>query len=133
MKQPRGVKRCVHDCRYNFVFTLKMEMSEEKKASIVDLLRTPNMRKKTLAMSFNWMACGLCFYGLAQYVSTIGGNIFVNVALAGWLTSFILVFLKIFRIGVLAETYLGINHYQVMVAIVYILRQKHEWRMRSLD
>jgi len=61
----------------------RLEMSEEKKAGILDLLRTPNMRKKTLAMCFNWMACGLCFYGLAQYVSTIGGNIFVNVALAG--------------------------------------------------
>ncbi|XP_054273085.1 organic cation transporter protein-like isoform X2 [Macrosteles quadrilineatus] len=61
----------------------RIDISEEKKANILDLLRTPNMRSKTLAMSFNWMACGLCFYGLAQYVSTIGGNIFVNVALAG--------------------------------------------------
>lgn len=60
-----------------------MGKDEEKKANILDLLRTPNLRKKTLAMCYNWMACGLGFYGLAQYVSTIGGNVFVNVALAG--------------------------------------------------
>uniref|UniRef100_A0A1B6KGK7 Major facilitator superfamily (MFS) profile domain-containing protein n=1 Tax=Graphocephala atropunctata TaxID=36148 RepID=A0A1B6KGK7_9HEMI len=60
----------------------RIEM-EGKKPNIIDLLRTPNMRKKTLAMCFNWMACGLGFYGLAQYISTIGGNIFINVAVSG--------------------------------------------------
>ncbi|XP_046670812.1 LOW QUALITY PROTEIN: organic cation transporter protein-like [Homalodisca vitripennis] len=55
----------------------------EKKPTILDLLRTPNMRKKTLAMCFNWMACGLCFLGLAHYVSTVNGNIFINVAIGG--------------------------------------------------
>ncbi|XP_046670845.1 organic cation transporter protein-like isoform X1 [Homalodisca vitripennis] len=56
---------------------------EEKKPTILDLLRTPNLRKRTLAMCFNWMACGLGFYGLAQYISTIGGNVFINVAISG--------------------------------------------------
>ncbi|KAG8281664.1 hypothetical protein J6590_054554 [Homalodisca vitripennis] len=59
-----------------------MDMGE-KKPTILDLLRTPNMRKKTLAMCFNWMACGLCFLGLAHYVSTVNGNIFINVAIGG--------------------------------------------------
>lgn len=61
----------------------QMKMEEEKKANILDLLRTPNMRCKTLSMCFNWFACGLCFYGLTQYVSNFGGNVFVNVAISG--------------------------------------------------
>ncbi|KAJ9582501.1 hypothetical protein L9F63_003194 [Diploptera punctata] len=59
------------------------EDEEEKKANITDLFRTPNMRMKTLCMYFNWIVCGLCFYGLAQYMGQIGGNIFVNVAVSG--------------------------------------------------
>jgi len=57
--------------------------SEENKGNMFDLFRTPNLRKKTLAVFFNWMVCGLCFYGLAQYMGEIGGNIFVNVASSG--------------------------------------------------
>jgi hypothetical protein len=54
-----------------------------KKANVLDLFRTPNMRVKTLCMYFNWVVCGLCFYGLAQYMGQIGGNIFINVAVSG--------------------------------------------------
>lgn len=57
--------------------------AEENKGNLFDLFRTPNLRKKTLAVFFNWMVCGLCFYGLAQYMGEIGGNIFVNVASSG--------------------------------------------------
>lgn len=53
------------------------------KGNVFDLFRTPNLRKKTLAVFFNWAVCGLCFYGLAQYMGEIGGNIFVNVASSG--------------------------------------------------
>ncbi|XP_060851479.1 organic cation transporter protein isoform X2 [Rhopalosiphum padi] len=57
--------------------------SDENKGNLFDLFRTPNLRKKTLAVFFNWMVCGLCFYGLAQYMGEIGGNIFINVASSG--------------------------------------------------
>jgi hypothetical protein len=43
------------------------------------------MRLKTLCMYFNWIVCGLCFYGLAQYMGQVGGNIFINVAISGQL------------------------------------------------
>lgn len=56
---------------------------EDNKGNLFDLFRTANLRKKTLAVFFNWMVCGLCFYGLAQYMGEIGGNIFVNVASSG--------------------------------------------------
>lgn len=57
--------------------------AEDNKGNLLDLFRTANLRKKTLAVFFNWMVCGLCFYGLAQYMGEIGGNIFVNVASSG--------------------------------------------------
>ncbi|XP_050520905.1 organic cation transporter protein [Daktulosphaira vitifoliae] len=62
---------------------IKTEKIEENKANLFDLFRTSNLRTKTLAVFFNWAVCGLCFYGLAQYMGEIGGNIFINVAASG--------------------------------------------------
>lgn len=45
-----------------------------------DLLRTPNMRKKTLCMCYLWFVCGMCFFGVTVYTGLLAGNIFVNVA-----------------------------------------------------
>jgi hypothetical protein len=45
------------------------------------------MRLKTLCMYVIWAVCGLCFYGLAQYMGQIGGNIFINVAISGQFSS----------------------------------------------
>jgi hypothetical protein len=33
-------------------------------------------------MNFNWFVCGLCFFGVSQYVGETGGNIFKNVAIS---------------------------------------------------
>ncbi|CAH0775584.1 unnamed protein product [Bemisia tabaci] len=63
--------------------TLSESDSDKRKPNIIDLFRTPNMRIKTLALYVNWATCGLVFYGLAQYMGEIGGNIFINVALSG--------------------------------------------------
>lgn len=52
------------------------------RGNIIDLVRTPNMRKKTIAMCFNWFVCGLSFFGVAQYIGQSDGNIFVNVAVS---------------------------------------------------
>lgn len=48
-----------------------------------DLFRTPNMRKKTLCICFSWFACGLSYFGVAQYIGQSKGNIFKNVFLSG--------------------------------------------------
>lgn len=60
----------------------KSEESEKpvNKGNFLDLLRSPNLRMKTIVMDFNWFVSGFCFFGLAQYVGHAGGNIFVNVA-----------------------------------------------------
>lgn len=56
--------------------------SEQKPAgNAFDLIRTRNMRVKTICMFYNWLACGVCFFGVSQYIGGIGGNIFKNFAL----------------------------------------------------
>lgn len=62
--------------------TLTTDDSTQSKGNIWDLFRTPNMRKKTLCMCFNWFVCGLGFFGVAQYIGQASGNIFTNVAIS---------------------------------------------------
>lgn len=50
-------------------------------ANVIDLFRTPNLRMKSTFMCFNWFVCGLAFFGVAQYMGQIGGDIFANVAI----------------------------------------------------
>ncbi|KAJ8961516.1 hypothetical protein NQ318_014766 [Aromia moschata] len=54
--------------------------SEVRKGNIVDLFRTPVIRVYTVAICFNWIVCGLCFFGVSQFIGQLGGDIFVNVA-----------------------------------------------------
>lgn len=55
----------------------------EEKYNITHLFRTPNLRLKTICICINWFVCGSCFFGLAQYMGYLDGNIFVNVAVSG--------------------------------------------------
>lgn len=50
---------------------------------VLTLFRTPVMRRCTLVMYANWMACGLVFYGLVQYMGHVAGNIFLNGFISG--------------------------------------------------
>ncbi|CAB0028581.1 unnamed protein product [Trichogramma brassicae] len=54
----------------------------EKKYNFTHLFLTPNMRLKTICVCVNWFVCGLCFFGLAQYIGRLNGNIFVNTAIS---------------------------------------------------
>lgn len=51
-----------------------------EKGQLIDLFRTPNLRKYIIAMAFNWLSASYCYYGLLQYIGDMGGDIFVNVA-----------------------------------------------------
>ncbi|KYM96439.1 WD repeat and HMG-box DNA-binding protein 1 [Cyphomyrmex costatus] len=53
-----------------------------EKYNITHLFRTPNLRLKTTYVSVNWFVCGICFFGLAQYMGHLDGNIFINVAVS---------------------------------------------------
>jgi MFS family permease len=61
----------------------KNDINEERHGgNIFDLVRTPIIRTYTICVGFNWFVCGLCFFGSAQYIGQLGGNIFINVALS---------------------------------------------------
>ncbi|XP_026748938.2 organic cation transporter protein-like [Galleria mellonella] len=63
-----------------------IEKTQLKKGTLIDLVRTPNLRKNIMAMSFNWLTCSYCFYGVSQYVGQLSGNIFLNVAASASVT-----------------------------------------------
>ncbi|XP_037779161.1 organic cation transporter protein-like [Penaeus monodon] len=46
--------------------------------SVIDLLRTPNMRKRSVNLFYCWAVCTLVYYGLSSNSGNLGGNIFVN-------------------------------------------------------
>ena len=56
--------------------------TNQSRGNIVDLFRTPNMRLKTICICFNWLVCGLSFFGIAQYIGQSDGDIFLNVAIS---------------------------------------------------
>ncbi|XP_053604361.1 organic cation transporter-like protein [Plodia interpunctella] len=62
--------------------------SDLRKGNILDLLRTPNLRKNTICMSLNWLTCSYCFYGVSQYVGQLSGNVFINVAASACVSFF---------------------------------------------
>jgi len=40
------------------------------------------MRVKSICIAINWFVCGICYFGLTQYISQLEGNIFINVAVS---------------------------------------------------
>lgn len=63
---------------------MNVEMSgkHEEHASFIALFRTPKLRTRTIAILYNWFVCGLCFFGVSQYIGHVSGNIFTNVAIS---------------------------------------------------
>ncbi|CAH2982624.1 unnamed protein product [Chilo suppressalis] len=62
--------------------TVELTHKHEEHASFLALFRTPKLRARTLAICFNWGVCGLCFFGVSQYIGHVSGNIFTNVAIS---------------------------------------------------
>ncbi|KAK3747993.1 hypothetical protein QZH41_014360, partial [Actinostola sp. cb2023] len=46
--------------------------------SIVDLLRTPKLRKRTIVCTFNWFVNAVVFFGINLYVKNLGGDLYLN-------------------------------------------------------
>lgn len=51
---------------------------KQRSKTVIDLLRTPNLRKRSLNLFFCWAVCTLCYYGLSQNAGNLGGDIFLN-------------------------------------------------------
>lgn len=72
----------IEDIRRNLEAIHGAKTTQRAEGNFLDLFRTRNMLVKTICMDFNWFACGICFFGISQYVGQSGGNIFGNVALS---------------------------------------------------
>ncbi|KAJ9582503.1 hypothetical protein L9F63_003196 [Diploptera punctata] len=62
---------------------LHKDSADQPKASIMDLFRTPNMRKNSLVLYIIWFSVYLVYYGLVLNLGNIGGDIYLNTVLSG--------------------------------------------------
>lgn len=54
-----------------------------KEASLIDLFRYPNLRKKTLLIFFDWFVNSATYYGLSWNTNNLGGNDLLNFVISG--------------------------------------------------
>ncbi|KAH8284918.1 hypothetical protein KR054_002846 [Drosophila jambulina] len=59
-------------------YAAKSAQQQTKKANVLDLFRTKYLRCKTICMVMDWMVVCMVYYGTAQYISAMSGNIFLN-------------------------------------------------------
>eukprot|EP00058_Branchiostoma_floridae_P000228 XP_002585716.1 hypothetical protein BRAFLDRAFT_257702 [Branchiostoma floridae] len=55
----------------------------ERTHTIIDLVRTPNMAKKSVLIFFNWLVITLVYYGLSLNTSNLGGDDYLNFFIGG--------------------------------------------------
>uniref|UniRef100_A0AAV2J2A8 Solute carrier family 22 member 3 n=1 Tax=Knipowitschia caucasica TaxID=637954 RepID=A0AAV2J2A8_KNICA len=76
---------------------LTEEPGDSPSASLLDLFRTPNMRKHTFIFMFNWFCSALVYQGLIMRVGITEGNVYIDFLISG-LVEFPAAFLILFTI-----------------------------------
>ncbi|XP_061126821.1 solute carrier family 22 member 2-like [Syngnathus typhle] len=66
-------------------------------ASLMDLVRTPNMRKHTFILSYNWFTSAVVYQGLIMRLGIMGGNVYISFLISA-LMEFPAAFLILFTI-----------------------------------
>ncbi|XP_074472587.1 solute carrier family 22 member 2-like isoform X1 [Sebastes fasciatus] len=77
--------------------TLTVEEGDSSSASLMDLIRTPNMRKHTFILMFNWFTSSMVYQGLIMRLGITGGNVYLDFFISG-LVEFPAAFLILFTI-----------------------------------
>ncbi|KAI0213623.1 Organic cation transporter protein [Lamellibrachia satsuma] len=57
--------------------------TQDRTYSVVDLVKTPNLRKTSFNLFFNWFVNSLVYYGLSQGISELSGSVYWNLFIAG--------------------------------------------------
>ncbi|KAI8495630.1 hypothetical protein Bbelb_266020 [Branchiostoma belcheri] len=80
---------------------VKTNGQPKSRHSILDLVRTPNVRRKSLIMFYAWFVAGFVFYGLSLNATNLAGNPYLNffVSCAVEIPAYILAKLSMDRIG----------------------------------
>uniref|UniRef100_UPI00398EB25B solute carrier family 22 member 2-like n=1 Tax=Pristiophorus japonicus TaxID=55135 RepID=UPI00398EB25B len=83
--------------------TVEIEDCDEqlKSPSVKDLVKTPQIRKNTLILMFNWFTSAVVYLGLVMRLGIMGGNIYLNFFISGLveIPSAIIIVLLVDRIG----------------------------------
>ncbi|KAF5900284.1 solute carrier family 22 member 2-like, partial [Clarias magur] len=77
--------------------TLKDDTPELAAASFMDLIRTPNMRKHTFILSYNWFTSAVVYQGLVMRLGILEGNVYIDFLISA-LVEFPAAFLILFTI-----------------------------------
>ncbi|XP_053344535.1 solute carrier family 22 member 2-like [Clarias gariepinus] len=77
--------------------TLEDDTPDLAAASFMDLIRTPNMRKHTFILSYNWFTSAVVYQGLVMRLGILGGNVYIDFLISG-LVEFPAAFLILFTI-----------------------------------
>lgn len=56
---------------------------DEKRATILDVFRHPNLRKRSLIIFFDWFANSMTYYGLSWNTNNLGSNAYLNFVISG--------------------------------------------------
>ncbi|XP_053947368.1 organic cation transporter protein-like [Anastrepha ludens] len=57
--------------------------ADEKASTVFDLLKYPNLRRKTLLIFFDWFVNSGVYYGLSWNTNNLGGNVLLNFMISG--------------------------------------------------
>ncbi|XP_048457023.1 solute carrier family 22 member 3-like [Rhincodon typus] len=92
--------------KHNFSTDIKTVQIEDctealKRPSVIDLVKTLQIRKHTLILMFNWFASAVVYLGLVMRLGIMGGNIYINFFISGAveLPAAIIIILLIDRVG----------------------------------
>ncbi|XP_048735991.2 solute carrier family 22 member 4-like [Ostrea edulis] len=60
-----------------------LRVKERKKFTVLDLFKTPNLRRYTLIMFYLWTADSVCYFGILFATPQLHGNQFLNLGISG--------------------------------------------------
>ncbi|KRT86152.1 membrane transporter [Oryctes borbonicus] len=62
---------------------LKPANKDENRATVLDIFRHSNLRKRSMIIFFDWFANSLTYYGLSWNTNNLGGNVYLNFVVSG--------------------------------------------------